>query len=93
MHVEKRKLRLRYIVKQMAKKRMCMCKRSPRPHRCRQWIRQREQHALRKIGKICPRYVCKHLGYCDELPKDSNAGKLLVKSVVDTVVGSPSLWV
>jgi hypothetical protein len=90
-HVEKRKMRFRYIVKQMAKKRMCRCKKSPRPHRCREWVQREERRALKKIQKICPHVVCKHLGYCATLSKDGGAIELLVKQKAADIVDSPSL--
>jgi hypothetical protein len=92
IRVEKRKMRLRYIVKQIAKKRMCMCKRSSRPHRCRQWIRRKERRVLRRIEKICPYTICKHLGYCKALPENDSVSKLLVEPKISTVDDSPSLW-
>ncbi len=92
-HVEKRKIRFRYIVKQMAKKRLAKCKKSSRPYRCRQWIRRKEWRTLKKIEKICPLAVCKHLGYCETSPEENGAKELLVKSKINTIVSSPSLWV
>ncbi len=89
--MEKRKLRLRYIVKQIAKKRLYKCKKSSRPHRCRRWIQRKEWRTLKKIAKICPYLVCKHLGYCSS--EDNAASDLLVKPRIGTVVGSPSLSV
>jgi hypothetical protein len=69
-----------------------MCKRSPHPYRCRQWIRRKEWRALKRIEKICPRAVCKHLGYCKTLLEDDDgASELTVKSKFDAVLGSPSL--
>jgi len=84
-------MRFRFIVKQMAKKRIARCEKSPRPERCRHYIRQKAWRALRKINKICPRMVCKHLGYCDTLSKDGGATELLKKSTGDAVIDSPSL--
>lgn len=67
----------------MAKKRMHMCKKSHRPYHCRKWIRRREQHTLKRIAKICPTAVCKHLGYCTES---------IEKSKIERIVDSPSVW-
>jgi hypothetical protein len=75
----------------MAKKRIARCEKSPRPERCRHYIRQKAWRALRKINKICPRMVCKRLGYCDTLSKDVGATELLKKSIGDAVIDSPSL--
>jgi hypothetical protein len=77
----------------MAKKRLAKCKKSSRPYRCRQWIRRKEWRTLKKIEKICPLAVCKHLGYCETSPEENGAKELLVKSKINTIVSSPSLWV
>jgi hypothetical protein len=63
-------MRLRYIVKQMAEKRIRMCERSPHPYRCREWIRTEERRALMRIASICPYLVCKHIGYCERATND-----------------------
>ena len=57
-------MRMRYIIKQMAEKRMQICEKSPHPDRCRRWIRQEERRALIRVALICPYLVCKHLGFC-----------------------------
>jgi hypothetical protein len=92
MHVAKRKMRLLYIVKEMAKKRMYRCKKSPRPYRCRQWVQRKERRVLKRIEKICPLAICKHLGYCEGSDVDNTASKVLFESKISNVAGSPSLW-
>lgn len=93
MRVEKRKMRLRYIVKRMAEKRMHMCERSPHRHRCREWIRQEERRALMRIAKICPYLVCKHLGYCekratnDDVASESSLDRQLQLHVTQEICG------
>jgi hypothetical protein len=79
-------------VKKMAKKRMDKCKKSHQPQRCRQWIRRKEQRALKRIAKICPQAVCEHLGYCKKKAEDNVASKLMKESKIETAVDSPSLW-
>jgi nicotinamide riboside kinase len=91
--VEKRKMRLRFIVKQMAKKRLARCARSHRPQRCRQWVRRKTLRVLKKIAKICPYMVCKHLGYCDTVSTDNVASKSLMPPKIAAMFGSPSLSV
>lgn len=86
-------MRLRYIVKRMAEKRMHMCERSPHRHRCREWIRQEERRALMRIAKICPYLVCKHLGYCekratnDDVASESSLDRQLQLHVTQEICG------
>ncbi|UJR19941.1 hypothetical protein I4U23_023073 [Adineta vaga] len=91
MHVERRKMRLRHIVKHIARKRLHMCKHSRRPHLCRYWIREKERRVLKKIGNICPHAVCKHLGYCKKTAENNDVNGVLEKSKIDFTVDSPSL--
>ncbi|CAF1425323.1 unnamed protein product [Adineta ricciae] len=72
IHVFKRKMRLRQIVKQIARKHLRMCRKSRRALRCRFWVRERERHFLKKIEKICPCTICTHLGYCKKRTEGNN---------------------
>ena len=92
MHVTKRKMRYRYVIKEMTKKRLRMCEKSPRPDQCRRWIRRQEKHALEKIDRICPYLVCKHLGYCQKKDQSGEAPQPAVQSLVDLASDSTSPW-